>query len=236
MIKLLLYPPAFGEPTASPFCMKTLCMMEAANLPYEIIETPDPRKAPKAKLPVIEADGRVIADSDVIRNYIEEVADFDFDEGLSERERGISRSVIRMVEEHVYFAIVADRWGEDDNWVHIREVFFGQIPALFRGVVTGFIRKQALRNLDGQGIGRLTREERFDRVRRDIIALREILGEKDFLFGEQPTAADYSVVPMLRASIVTPVEKELTKFIKNDAKLMAYVTRVTDRCYPQGLK
>jgi len=236
MIKLLIYPPAFGEPTASPFCMKTLCMLEAAKLPYQIVETPDPRKTPNAKLPVIEVDGQVIADSEVIRAFIEKTANFDFDSGLNERDRALSRSVIRMVEEHVYFAIVADRWGEDDNWVYVRNVFFGQIPAIIRGIVTGFIRKQALRDLHGQGTGRLSRKERFDRVRRDIIALREILGEQDFLFGEHPTAADYSVLPMLRASIVTPVEKPLAKFIKNDPILMAYVTRVTDRSYPQALK
>lgn len=236
MIKFFLYPPAFGEPTASPFCMKTWCMLSAANLPFECVVTPDPRKTPKQKLPVIEVDGEVIADSEVIRSYIETAADIDFDEGLTEQQRGIARAVIRMVEEHIYFAIVADRWGEDDNWRHVREVFFSEIPSFVRGFVTDFIRKQALRNLEGQGMGRFTPDERFDRVRRDIIALRELIGEQDFLFGDRPTAADYSVAPMLRASIVTPVEKPLARFIKNDPILMAYVTRVTDRCYPEVVK
>lgn len=236
MIKFSLYPPAFGEPTASPFCMKTWCMLTQANLPFERIETPDPRKTPKQKLPVIEVGGEVIADSEVIRTYIETAANIDFDEGLTEHQRGVSRAVIRMVEEHIYFAIVADRWGEDDNWVQVREVFFSEIPKLVRGIVTGLIRKQALRNLDGQGIGRFTSQERFDRVRQDIIAIRNLLGDQDFMFGDRPTAADFSVAPMLRASIVTPVEKPLAKFIKNDPILMAYVTRVTDRCYPQAVK
>lgn len=236
MIKITLYPAAFGEPTASPFCMKALCMLAASQLPYEVIETPDPRKAPKGKLPIIEVDGQVIADSEQIRAFIEEAADIDFDVGLSDRDRATSRAVIRMVEEHVYFAIVADRWGEDDNWVHVRETFFKDIPGLVRGIVTRFIRKQALQSLHGQGIGRHTPEERYDRVRRDVIAIRDLLGEQDFLFGSVPSAADYSVVPMLRASICTPVEKPLAKFIKNDPNLMAYVTRVTDRCYPDAVK
>lgn len=236
MIKITLYPAAFGEPTASPFCMKALCMLATSDLPYEVIETPDPRKAPKGKLPMIEVDGNVIADSEDIRAYIEAAADIDFDDGLSDRDRAISRAVIRMVEEHVYFAIVADRWGEDDNWVHVRETFFKDIPGVFRGIVTSFIRKQALQSLQGQGIGRFSPEERFDRVRRDIIAIREILGDQDFLFGDAPSAADYSVAPMLRAAIVTPIEKPLAKFIKNDPNLMSYVTRVTDRCYPDAVK
>lgn len=234
MIKLTVYPAAFGEPTASPFCMKAMCMFHAAGLEYERVETPDPRKAPKGKLPMIEVDGRVVADSEDIRSIIEAEAEIDFDEGLSDRDRAISRAVIRMVEEHVYFAIVADRWGEDDNWRHVREAFFKDIPGLFRGIVTSFIRKQALQQLQGQGIGRHSPEERFERVRRDIISLRELLADQAYLFGDRPTAADYSVVPMLRAALVTPVEKPLAKFIRSTPNLMNYVTRVTDNCYPMA--
>ena len=232
MFKITVYPEAFGEPTASPFCMKSLCMLHAANVPYEIIETPDPRKAPRGKLPVIEFEGRLVPDSEDIRAIIEAEADIDFDEGLSAHDRAVSRAIIRMVEEHVYFAIVADRWGEDDNWVHVRDTFFKDIPRPVRGIITHFIRKQALAQLNGQGIGRLSAEERFDRVRRDIISIRDLLADNPFLFGDAPKAADYSVVPMLRASIVTPIEKPLARFIKNSQNLMAYVTRVTDRCYP----
>lgn len=235
MIKLTVYPASFEEPTASPFCMKSICMLHAAGLPYEVIETGDPRGAPKQKLPFIDVDGAQIPDSEQIRAFVEAAADIDFDEGLSERDRGVSRAIIRMVEEHIYFAIVADRWGEDDNWEHVRRAFFSDIPAIIRGFVTRQIRKQALAQLDGQGIGRHSREERFDRVRRDIIAIREVLGDKPFLFGEQPTAADFSTVPMLRASIVTPVSKPLSQFITDDSVLMAYVTRGTDSLYPTGV-
>lgn len=233
MIKLTVYPAAFEEPTASPFCMKSMCMLKAAGVPFEMIETGDPRKAPNGKLPFIETDGQQIPDSEQIRAFIENVADVDFDEGLSERERGISRALIRMVEEHIYFAIVADRWGEDDNWEYVREAFFSDIPGIIRGFVTSYIRKQALAQVKGQGMGLHTKEVRFDRVRRDLIAIREVLGDKPFLFGDKATAADFSAVPMLRASIVTPVEKPMGRFIKQDKTLMAYVARFMGHYYPK---
>ncbi len=235
MITLTIFPEAFGEPSASPFCMKAWCMLHASGLPFELNVTPDPRKAPKGKFPVIELDGVAIADSEPIRTHIEAISGRDFDEGLSARERAVSQSVIRMVEEHVYFAILMDRWGEDDNWAHVRSVFFSDFPWILRGMITRVARKQALQGLQGQGTGRHTAEERFDRARRDMMAIREILGDKPFLFGDQPTAADYSVVPMLRAAIVTPVTKPLGQFIKDDPALMAYVTRGTDRLYPTGV-
>jgi glutathione S-transferase len=235
MFKVTVYPGAFGEPTASPFCIKSLCMLHAANVPYEVIETPDPRKAPRSKLPFVEINGRMIPDSEDIRAAIEAEAEIDFDEGLTDEQRAVSRAVIRMMEEHVYFAILADRWGEDDNWAYVRDAFFSDIPKPIRGIVTHFIRKQAIAQLNGQGLGRFTPEERFDRVRRDIIAVRDLLADKPFLFGDTPKAADFSIVPMLRASIVTPVEKPLSRFIKNTPNLMDYVTRVTDKCYPMSI-
>ncbi len=235
MIKLTIFPDAFGEPSASPFCMKAWCMLQASGLPFELNVTPDPRKAPKGKLPVIEMDGVPIADSEQIRIHVEAISGRDFDDGLTTHERAVSQSVIRMVEEHVYFAILMDRWGEDDNWEHVRKVFFSDFPWLLRGLITRVARKQALQGLQGQGMGRFTADERFDRVRRDIVAIRELLGDTPFLFGETPTAADYSLVPMLRASIVTPVTKPLGAFIKSDPMLMAYVTRGTDTLYPAGV-
>ena len=232
MIRLTLFPSAFGEPSASPFCMKSYCMMKAAGLPFEVIETNDPRKSPKGKLPFIESETEQIADSEQIRGFIETVADIDFDEGLSASDRGAARAITRMVEEHLYFAIVADRWLEDDNWAHIKATFFNEIPLPVRGLISSMARRQARRNLQGQGIALHTPSERFDRVRRDVIAVSDVLGDKPFLFGETACSADYSVVPMLRAAIVTPIEKPLGRFIKSDPGLMAYVSRFMDAYYP----
>jgi glutathione S-transferase len=235
MITLTLFPAAFDEPSASPFCMKAWCMLKASELPFELNVTSDPRKSPKGKFPVIDIDGTAIADSEQIRTHVEAISGKDFNAGLSPQERAVSQALIRMVEEHLYFGILMDRWGEDDNWVHVRRVFFRDFPWGLRSVISGIARKQALQALHGQGMGRQSAEERFDRVKRDVSAIRDLLGDKPFLFGDTPTAADFSVVPMLRAAIVTPVEKPLGRFIKDDPGLMAYVTRGTDRLYPAGV-
>lgn len=235
MISLTLFPGAFDEPSASPFCMKAWCLLKASGLPFDLKVTADPRQSPKGKFPVIELDGTVIADSEQICTHIEAISGKDFNQGLSDRERAISQAIIRMVEEHLYFGILMDRWGEDDNWAHVRQAFFSGFPWFLRVIIPGIARKQTLQALHGQGMGRHSADERFDRVRRDVVALRDLLGDKPYLFGDQPTAADYSVVPMLRAAIVTPVEKPLGQFIKNDPGLIAYVTRGTDRLYPAGV-
>lgn len=233
MNTLVIYPAVFGEPSASPFCVKALCMLEAAGVDYEVEETADLRKAPKAKLPVLRTDDGVIADSDQIRDYLEHKTGFDFDEGLSGKDRAISRAVIRMVEEHIYFAIVYDRWGNDENWAHVKQAFFSEIPFPVRGLISSQVRKQALASLNGQGMGRHSDRERFERVEKDITAIRGMIEDKRFLFGDEPTAADMSVVAMLSAVLATPVETDTSRFVRNDGTLAAYVVRGRERLYPE---
>ena len=62
-VKLYQFPPAWGLPNPSPFCMKLEVFLRLAEIPYEVVTWPDPRKAPKGKLPFIEHEGTRIADS-----------------------------------------------------------------------------------------------------------------------------------------------------------------------------
>ena len=62
----------------SPFCDKIRRVLHVKGEPYEVVEvpvseTPSVRKLnPKGKLPVLEHDGRVVADSTDIAHYLEE--------------------------------------------------------------------------------------------------------------------------------------------------------------------
>lgn len=230
-MKLIVYPAHFGEPSASPFCVKVMMLLNVAGLDYTVEETADPRKAPKRKLPVLNDDGRIVADSDQIRDYIEQHYGYDFDGGLTDEQRAISRSIIRMVEEHLYFAIVCDRWMNDDNWEHMKRAFFPDIPFPVKGIVTKFVRKQALFGLDGQGMGRYSTEERFERVSKDVAALSALTKKSPFLFGDTPTAADMSAISMLRSALGTPVATSLTNLINGDANLMEYIGRGQQSLY-----
>ena len=53
-IKLFQFPRMFAIPNLSPFCCKLETWLRIAGIPYETVDTPDPRKGPKGKLPFIE--------------------------------------------------------------------------------------------------------------------------------------------------------------------------------------
>ncbi|MBL1436584.1 MAG: glutathione S-transferase family protein [Rhodobacteraceae bacterium] len=232
MLKLITYPAAFGAPSASPFGVKAMCFLKMAGAEWEMSSNADPRKTPKGKLPLLVDGDMKISDSEDIRAYLEQKFSVDFDEGLSPEQRATSRAVIRMCDEHLYFALVCDRWLNDANWEVVRAEFFGMIPKLVRGFVTKKIRQQVRRSMHAQGMGRHSVEERLVRADLDMSAIMALVGDKPFLFGDVPTAADASAVPMLAAMAGSPTETRLSKRINNDAPLMAYLDRVNKALYP----
>ncbi|WP_370399808.1 glutathione S-transferase family protein [Sulfitobacter sp. JB4-11] len=227
MITLITFAPAFGQPAASPFCVKAIWLLNLSGLPWQREDIADPRKMPKQKLPAIRADGQIIPDSENIRTYLE-AQGADFDAGLSDMEKSTSRAFIRMAEEHMYFHIVLDRWGDDTVWPIIRDEYFNAIPKLLRSVVTNKLRKACLQGMDRQGLGRFTPEERLARLEDDLSAIATRLWHGPFLFGERPTAADASVGAMLANMRATPGKTLLKTRIAEDEILCRYIDRCAD--------
>lgn len=169
----------------------------------------------------------MIHDSDNIRTYLEQHG-ADFDAGLSDMERATSRAFIRMAEEHLYFHCVLQRWGEDGVWPTIRDQYFSAIPSILRSFVTNKIRKGVLQGMNMQGLGRLTPQERMQRIEPDLTAITTRLWHGKFLFGDKPTAADASVAAMLAAMRATPGQTLLKSRIAEDEILCRYIDRATN--------
>ena len=115
MITLYTFGPFFGLPDPSPFVIKAMLLLKLAGLPYRE-DRGGFRKAPKGKLPYINDDGLIVADSTFIRFQIEKKYDFDFDSGLTQDQRAGAWAAEKMCEEHLYFALVATRWLDDANF------------------------------------------------------------------------------------------------------------------------
>lgn len=232
MMKLTILPPGFGEISGSPFSAKSFCLLERSGQPYDVAQNPDPRKTPKQKYPVLQDGDRIIPDSDQIRDYLEATYAIDFDEGLSAQQRAVSRMIIRTMEENVYFAIVVDRWLEDDNWPVTRSEFFKGMPPVLGGLIAWQVRKGVKAQCFGQGMGRHSEAERVERVAKDLAAFEVLLADKPFVHGDQPTAVDMSAVPMLRAVASFPKQTALGDLVSKNEVLSAYIARGKDAMYP----
>lgn len=227
MITLVTFAPSFGQPAASPFCIKAIWLLNMSGLAWTREDTADPRSMPKQKLPAIRVNDQIIPDSENIRSYLESQG-VDFDPGLSDMEKSTSRAFIRMAEEHMYFHIVMDRWGDDDVWPIIRDTYFAAIPKLLRGMITNKLRKTLMRGMHAQGLGRFTPQERLDRLEADLQAITTRLWHGPFLFGDRPTAADASVAAMLANMRATPGKTLMKMRIAEDEILCRYIDRASD--------
>ena len=132
----------------------------------------------------------------------------------------------------MYFALVVNRWVVDDHWLVTREELFSDIPKLVRNFVTGRIRKSVVAGAYWQGMARFSEQERADRVAKYCESVAAVLGGKPFLFGDTPSAADASVVPMLREAACFPVANKMSQVMLENATLMAYVQRGREAMYP----
>ncbi len=226
MITLITYQEGFGQLSFSPFCVKAIWLLQAAGAAWQREDCNDPRKFPHAKLPAIRTPEGVIGDSHNIQAYLERQG-ADFWGHVTDKATG--HAFIRMAEEHMYFHIVLDRWGNENIWPIIREKYFAAIPALLRRPVTSAIRKATLRGMQAQGLGRFSPEQRLSRIESDLQAITARLAGAPFLMGDQISLPDYSVAAMLGAILASPLPTGLSQRVANDPVLADYADRVAKR-------
>jgi len=230
MLILKSFKPGWGEPSPSPFCVKAMCLLTLSGLEWRPDFQADVRKSPNKKLPVLLDGDKVIADSDAIEAYLSERKDLSA--GLSDAERGQARALIRMVEEHLYFILVRDRWVDERVWPLLRDTYFSEFPFPLRSIVPALVRRDIKGALHGQGIGRMPDSQVLSRAQADLDAIASQLGQTAFLFGDKPAAVDASVGATLNAILAGPIETDLTKQLKARPSLIDYAGRVREALYP----
>ncbi len=233
MIVLYAFGPAFGLPDPSPFVMKSEVQLKMAGVPYRF-ERGAPPTAPKGKVPYIQDGSERIGDSTFIRAHVEEKYSFDFDKNLSAKQRAEAWAIERMLEDHLYFALIHARWMDDENFAKGPAHFFDGLPAEARETARAQGRERVRQNLFAHGLGRHRDDEIVELGARSLSALSALLGDKPYLFGETPCGADATAFGMA-ASILTPFfEAPLRTRAESYANLVAFRDRMMQKYYPQS--
>jgi glutathione S-transferase len=228
MITLFGFGPAFGLPDPSPFVTKTEVQLQMAGLSY-VRQRALPGASPKAKLPFIEDKGVRVADSTFIRSHIERKYGVDLDRGLTPDLRARGWAIERMLEDHLYFALVHARWLDDENWTKGPSHFFDGAPAGAAETARDGVR----RTLHGHGLGRHSPDEIADLGCRSLAALAALLGNKPYLFGPAPCAADATAFAFTMGVMTPFFETRLRTFALAHKNLIAYRERMMEEHYPK---
>jgi glutathione S-transferase len=231
MITLYTFGPAFGLPDPSPFVMKAEVLLKMSGLPYRT-DTTGFKRAPKGKLPYIKDGDVTIADSTFIRLYLQRRYGIDLDAGLSPAERAIAWAFEKMCEEHLYFTIVHARWIIDENFDLGPRHFFAKVPAPLRPLIIAMVRRQVRRDLKGQGIGRHSEEDICQLAVRDLGAIADFLGDKPYLMGAAPCAADATVLAFLAGALCPAFKTPIRVAAELQPNLVAYRDRLMELYFP----
>ena len=230
MITLYGYGPAFGLPDPSPFVMKAATLLRMAGVEFKVV-TGDPRKAPKGKLPWIDDNGTVVADSSLIRFHLERTRGIDFDAGYDATARGIAWASEKLCEDQIYWAIVYDRWLDDAMFDRGPRQFFNVIPALLRPIVISMVRRQVRRDLQGQGFARHPPAEVTALACRAIDSVAHLLGDKPYLLGDSPCGADASVFSVVLNGLCPLFDTPARRHAESHVNLVAYAARMRERYF-----
>ena len=226
MLELVTLPPAFGMRNVSPFCLKAELLLTALEIPFEHTELADPRKAPKGKLPYLVADGNVVADSELIVEYLDGMTQGRVYAGLTPAQKAQGFALTRLAEDHLYWIMVASRWLDDDWWPNVVEGFFHIAPKPVRPLVAGLARRQVRQTYHLQGLGRHSLEEQRGFAARDLRSLEDSVPDEGFLFGSNPGVFDFTLAGMMAGIYDNQPPTWLTEMARNYERLHAYTERV----------
>ncbi len=227
MITLVTFPAGWGEASFSPFCVKAMYLLNASGLPWKREDQTDPRKYPQGKFPAIRAEGKLIGDSENIRQYLVDQGR-DIDAHLTPEQRAELLAWTRLAEEHLYYHQVLDRWYTPDVWDTTRKDYFKSLPFPVNKILPRVLRKNLLSGLNFLGHTRFPEEMRMRRLDQDLKAIAARIGDKPFLFGDRPSSVDASIGAILGGLRATPVHTVIRKRVTGDAALMAYADRVAE--------
>jgi glutathione S-transferase len=222
----------FGIPNLSPFCCKLETWLRIAGIPYEIVETPDPRTGPKRKLPFIEDAGERIGDTSIIVDHLVTTRGVDPDARLDTSQRAIALLVQRTLEEHYAFVVAYTHLVRDQGVQHTK-ARFDTVPAIIRPLVMRAVQKQIKNLLWQQGILRYSDEEIIVSALRDWRAVLAVMGDGPFFFGDEPTGVDAIVFGALATSVLTPIESPIRDFLRSQPAVVAYADRMLARFFPE---
>lgn len=231
-IKLFVFPRMFAIPNLSPFCCKLETWLRIAEIPYTVVETPDPRTAPRGKLPYIEDGGERIADSSVIVDHLSRTRAIDLDGGLSPNERATALLVQRTLEEHYAFVLAYTHLLRDEGLRHTRSRF-ERLPSMVRPFVARAVHKNVTKILWNQGLLRGAHDEIVSAAIADWRAVLTFMSDGPFFFGERATSVDAVVFGTLAPTILTPIETPIREFLRSQPKVLAYAKRLLDGFFPE---
>jgi len=188
----------------SPFCDKVRRILHMKGQPYEAVEVPLSRAGrdvrglnPAGKLPAIEHEGRVVADSTDIAHYLEERFPEPALLPRDPRERALCHVLEDWADESLYFYEMRLRFTFPHNARRWIPRLVAHDPGWMKGLAPLVLPRMMRRLTRVQGVGRKSREQVLADVARHLDAVDALLAGSEWLVGGAVSLADIAVFAQL---------------------------------------
>lgn len=240
VVYLYQFPRTPQIPVVSAFCLKLESWLKLHNIKYENVDHKMKMRSKKGLLPFVELNGEEINDSNHIIEMLSEKFEKKMPMELSADQKNIQHAMITMVENHFHWAVT--QWASRDinnmlkgYKMDLATAFGTKLPAALMNFYFKhtYLRK-SLKKIKAQGLSATSNEEMEAMGKEDMDVLSNMLGEKQFLFGDEPALLDLVVFGQM-APIVF-VEKEVACPLRDHMEekcqnLVGFVNRMKDSCW-----
>jgi glutathione S-transferase len=188
----------------SPFCDKIRRILHVKGQAYEAVEVPLSRAGrdvrgldPAGKLPVIEHEGRVVADSTDIAHYLEERFPEPALLPRDPRERALCHVFEDWADESLYFYEMRLRFTFPRNARRWIPRLVAHDPGWMQGLAPLVLPRAMRRLTRAQGVGRKSPQQVLADVTRHLDAVDALLEGSEWLVGAALSLADIAVFAQL---------------------------------------
>lgn len=232
MITLYHFGANYGLPDASPFCLKVDTYLRVAGIDYTSnAGFENLRHSPKGKLPYIEDDGKIIADSTFIIDHLKEKYGDNLDKELNPEQRATAHAFIKMMEENLYWCMVYSRWIDEQAWPAIKKDYFGHLPFPLKIIIPTLARKGIKKSLFFHGLGRHSGEEILAIAKKDLTALSNQLGSNEYFLINKPTTLDVVAFAFLSEFILPEYKSNFNESARSFDNLVKFVKHMKRKYY-----
>ena len=228
-------------PSISQYCLKVETWLRLNGIRYENVDHKLKFRSKKGGLPFVEVNGEEIADSTIILRELSQKFDKDLDVGLTSEQRSVSHAMMSMIENHLVWVVTCWRTKNLDQVlkgykVNLQHVLGTRIP---NGILNFFFKltfgRKGAKKVKAQGMGVHTPEEVSKFGCADLKVLSDMLADKPFFFGDEPTTLD--VVAFAHLAQILYIDKDTPYSLRdymqeNCPNLVGHCSRVKERCFP----
>ena len=230
-IQLHQYPSIWGLTSLSPFCIKLEAFLKYNNLPYKVVVEKNPNKGPKGKMPFININDKIIADSSYIIEYL--ANKYSLHNQLSSTPDSLAYK--SMLEESFYFILLYSRWIDEENFRIVRHDFGNLFLPGYGYLFMGFIRNSLKKQAHHQGISRHSQHEVYELGIKHLRSFDKKLQQNKFFFGDHISEIDFSLYGFFITLLKSPLNSDLYIEFKKMNNLVNYTERL-DQLFNLGNK